>query len=85
MVKIHAKAIGKIVIKFYVSINSATIKVWLFSGGGLYVVNNESDKERYVVSGVVSYGDGCAQKNKPGVYTRTAYYLDWITSNWKIS
>ncbi|KAJ8895307.1 hypothetical protein PR048_000632 [Dryococelus australis] len=42
------------------------------SGGPLIV-------QRKVV-GIVSWGDGCAQPNKPGVYVRVAYYRDWITS-----
>jgi secreted trypsin-like serine protease len=44
------------------------------SGGGLYT----RLASRYILSGIVSYGDGCARPKLPGIYTRLSYYLDWI-------
>uniref|UniRef100_A0A8C6GM50 Urokinase-type plasminogen activator n=1 Tax=Mus spicilegus TaxID=10103 RepID=A0A8C6GM50_MUSSI len=46
--------------------------------GGPLICNIEG---RPTLSGIVSWGRGCAEKNKPGVYTRVSHFLDWIQSH----
>ncbi|XP_020635563.3 factor VII-activating protease isoform X1 [Pogona vitticeps] len=44
------------------------------SGGPLTCIKNGS----YYLYGIVSWGDQCGLKNKPGVYTRVTRFLNWI-------
>jgi len=45
------------------------------SGGPLIVEQSEG---RHVLIGIVSWGFGCAKKNRPGVYTKIQNYIEWI-------
>jgi secreted trypsin-like serine protease len=39
-----------------------------------------ADKRRWILTGIISYGDQCALRDYVGVYTRISVYIDWIKS-----
>ncbi|XP_068932069.1 serine protease 55 [Petaurus breviceps papuanus] len=47
------------------------------SGGPLFCNQRNNEKIWYQV-GIVSWGEGCGRKEKPGVYTAISSYLLWI-------
>ncbi|XP_019880096.1 phenoloxidase-activating factor 1 [Aethina tumida] len=55
------------------------------SGGPLHAIVPDDDEDsvvKYVQQGIVSFGPkNCGAEGFPGVYTRIAYYMDWILNN----
>ncbi|XP_036605882.1 serine protease 55 [Trichosurus vulpecula] len=46
--------------------------------GGPLVCNQKNNENIWYQMGIVSWGEGCGQKGKPGVYTAVSNYLLWI-------
>ncbi|KAM4727488.1 uncharacterized protein prss56 [Anableps anableps] len=46
------------------------------SGGPL--IYQDQTSGRFQLFGITSWGDGCGEKGKPGVYTRVSAFSDWV-------
>lgn len=52
------------------------------SGGPLMAPDRTHTEERIVLYGIVSFGPTqCGVGNIPGIYTRVADYIEWISGN----
>ncbi|KAM4041803.1 serine protease 56 isoform 2-T2 [Anomaloglossus baeobatrachus] len=52
--------------------------------GGPLTCQDPSSKQ-YIIYGITSWGDGCGERGKPGVYTRVTAFIDWIQNQMKIA
>ena len=50
------------------------------SGGPMIIQYSDSD-DTAIIYGVVSWGNGCAKQNGPGMYARVSNYNSWIQTN----
>nr|XP_014344675.1 PREDICTED: serine protease 56 [Latimeria chalumnae] len=46
--------------------------------GGPLTCQDPTSKQHYLY-GITSWGDGCGERGKPGIYTRVTAFTDWIT------
>uniref|UniRef100_A0A452VJ15 Coagulation factor XII n=1 Tax=Ursus maritimus TaxID=29073 RepID=A0A452VJ15_URSMA len=46
--------------------------------GGPLVCEDEAAEGQLILRGIISWGSGCGDRYKPGVYTDVASYLTWI-------
>jgi serine protease 33 len=61
------------------------INIWIFkgdSGGPLWIyLGTKAETKRAFLIGIVSRGEGCANYNRPGIYTEVKKFLPWINAN----
>ncbi|XP_058982368.1 uncharacterized protein LOC131804075 [Musca domestica] len=50
------------------------------SGGPLLCRDNTKPNHPWTIFGITSFGDGCAKRNKFGIYAKVPNYVDWVWS-----
>lgn len=50
------------------------------SGGPLLCRDTTKPNHPWTIFGITSFGDGCAKKNKFGIYAKVPNYVDWVWS-----
>ncbi|KAM6152770.1 serine protease 56 [Erethizon dorsatum] len=53
--------------------------------GGPLTCSEPGPRPREVLFGVTSWGDGCGEPGKPGVYTRVAVFKDWLQEQMNVA
>ncbi|XP_004766114.1 serine protease 52-like isoform X1 [Mustela putorius furo] len=53
--------------------------------GGPLVCQKKNNESIWFQLGIVSWGEGCGRKEKPGVYTKVSNYLLWINTETTLS
>uniref|UniRef100_A0A8C7EW63 Peptidase S1 domain-containing protein n=1 Tax=Neovison vison TaxID=452646 RepID=A0A8C7EW63_NEOVI len=53
--------------------------------GGPLVCQKKNNESIWYQLGIVSWGEGCGRKEKPGVYTKVSNYLLWINTETTLS
>lgn len=50
------------------------------SGGPLMCRDTTKPNHPWTIFGITSFGDGCAKRNKFGIYAKVPNYVDWVWS-----